>query len=121
MTKIEHREKFDRYLDAYLTMHRKTKWGGTHWSLPIPIEERAHKNALDFYEVDETSMEHYIGCTDWITSRAAIYAIEAVRALNGGSDTAPDALKLLELAVAEVNECLKKWNPETRCWKGADE
>jgi len=102
--------KFERYVDAYLTLERKLKWGGPRYREPISPEERARKNALDFYEVDENSMAHQVGCTDWTSSRAVIYAIEAVRALNGGSDGVQDGVELLELALAEAKECLADLN-----------
>jgi hypothetical protein len=89
-------------------MQRKLSWGGRYFRESISPEECARKNARDFAKVNDTTMAHWVGCTDFSTSRAVIYAIEAVRALNEGSSSAPDALKLLELAAAEVKDCVDR-------------
>jgi hypothetical protein len=99
--------KFDQFEDAYRTLEEKLNWGGRYYAESISPEQRAHKNALDFAEGD-ARREHWVGRTDFSTSKAVVYAIEAVRALCQGSSGQPDALALLELAVAAVQECLVK-------------
>jgi hypothetical protein len=99
--------KFDQFEDAYRILQRKLNWGGRYHQEALSLEERAHKNARDFLEGDK-ARAHFTGCTDFSTSKAVVYAIEAVRALNQGSSGNPDALALLELAAAEVQECLTK-------------
>jgi hypothetical protein len=99
--------KFDQFEDAYRTLEQQLEWGGRYSAESISPEERAHKNALDFAEGD-ARREHWVGRADFSTSKAVVYAIEAVRALNQGSSGTADGLELLALAFAEAQECLTK-------------
>jgi hypothetical protein len=99
--------KFERFLEAYLTLEREADWGGKYFAEAIPPEQRARKNARDFAEGD-ASRAHWVGCTDFSTSKAAVFCVEAVRAMNQGSSGQADALRLLMLAADEVKDCLER-------------
>jgi hypothetical protein len=99
--------KFETFLDAYLTLEREADWGGKYFAEAISPEARARKNARDFAEGD-ASRAHWVGCTDFSTSKAAVFCVEALRAMNHGSSGQTDALALLGMAIAEVKDCVER-------------
>jgi hypothetical protein len=89
--------KFERCLEAYLTREHNLKWGGYGEAITTrsrsPPEERARKNPLDFYRLLQRRRSQHgapVGCTDYSSSRAVIYAIEAApEAAHAPSTAAP--------------------------------
>jgi hypothetical protein len=72
----------------------------------IPVDsplsdDEATAYAQQFIEEENTRRFH-IGVSNFRTNRAFVYAIEAARLLCGGIRSEPHALRLLEMAVAEV-------------------
>lgn len=51
---------------------------------------------------DEDSMEYWVGCCDYATRPAVIFAIKAVRNLNAGMFGRATALTLLKMAVTSL-------------------
>jgi hypothetical protein len=104
-----------RYVEAYLAMAKKARYrpqapgdGCGHVLLtreelrdPKRLEEEANAYVKNFVKEEDT-LSFRIGCTNFDTNRAAIYAIEAARCLCGGADGV--AVKLLQMAIDEIKK-----------------
>jgi hypothetical protein len=118
--KPDHHVKFDRprlerFYEAYLAMAEEARYrpaapgdGCGHVYLtraelrdPKQLEEEAVTYAVGFSNEEDT-LKFYIGCTNFSTNRAFVWAIEAARNLAGGDAGNKTAIKLLEMAAAEV-------------------
>lgn len=53
---------------------------------------------------EEDDHDFFVGCCNYVTRPATIYAIEAARLMCGGSDANPYALRLLRLAMRELED-----------------
>jgi hypothetical protein len=107
-----------RFAQAYLRMAREAHYrpgapsdGMGHIYLSraqlrdsARLKDEAIAYAIKFYEEEDTHQFH-IGVSDYETNRAFMWTIEAARMLAGGLDDV--ALKLLEMAVAEVRRLRK--------------
>jgi hypothetical protein len=71
------------------------------------LENEAMAYVREFTKADD-GRDHWVGCTNFETNRAAVYTLEAVRNLNGGMSSLDVALKLLKAAVTEVETIKKK-------------
>lgn len=88
--------KMARYAEAYLTIaNAKITFG------PLMSEAEAARYAAEFYREDEATTFN-LGCTDFQTSRAAVFAVEAIRLLNAGTDGVLGAVALLQLAIDDI-------------------
>jgi hypothetical protein len=66
------------------------------------LDTEARRFARRVNEQDENGKWIVEGCTDFMTSRAAVYALKAVQVLFSGRHGEQVAVKLLEMAVAEI-------------------
>jgi hypothetical protein len=108
-------ERLTRYCEAYVAMATVAKYrpaapgdgcGGIYLSKAeladqALLEQEAVKYATQF-DKEEDTRRFNIGCTDFRTNRATIYTIEAARQLCGGHDGNSTALRLLKMAIKEV-------------------
>jgi hypothetical protein len=102
-----------RYAEAYLAMAKEARYrpqapgDGMGHVLhtkeeardPSRLEEETLAYVKNFV-AEEDTLSFAIGCTDFSTGRATIYAIEAARCLCGGADDV--AVKLLKMAIDEI-------------------
>jgi hypothetical protein len=105
----------NRYAEAYINMAKQAHYrpaapgdgcGGIYLSDeelsdPQRLKREAQQYAVEFLRLEE-GMNFHIGHADFSTNRALVYTIEAARQLCGGFLSRPYALKLLEMAQAEV-------------------
>jgi hypothetical protein len=113
-----------RFREAYLLMVKHANYrpgapsdgcGGIMLSLeeirdPDRLETEALKYAVDFLREEDTHT-FWIGCSDFRTNRAFLWAIEAARLLSSGDGGNVAAVKVLRMAaneVARVTRQLKK-------------
>jgi hypothetical protein len=102
-----------RYAEAYLAMVEKARYrprapGDGIGSVLLTRKQlrdpgRLEKEALDYvkgFVAQEDTHSFWVGCTNFETNRATIYAIEAARCLCGGADDV--ALRLLQMAIDEI-------------------
>lgn len=68
---------------------------------PKRLDQEAERYALAFDKEEDTDHFH-IGCADFDTNRAFVFTIEAARALASGCDGDALALRLLKMAIREV-------------------
>jgi hypothetical protein len=112
-------DRFDprirRYREAYLHMARNTRYrpqapSDGHGNIqlmpddlhdPARLDEEATLYA-DKFASEEDTLQFWIGCSDFETNRAFIWTIEAARVLASGDLGNRTAIKLLEMALAEV-------------------
>jgi hypothetical protein len=109
------RPRFERFCEAYRLMAEKAKYrpaapgdGCGHVYLTKAelrdrrqLEKEAATYAVGFSKEEDT-LKFYIGCSNFRTNRAFIWAIEAARNLAGGDAGNTTAIKLLEMAAEEV-------------------
>jgi hypothetical protein len=93
-----------RIREAYIEMatqanYRPEAAGGS--SVETGLQDEAASYAERFVAEEQTTSFH-IGVSDYTTNRALVYTIEAARLLCCGALGVDHALKLLEMAVAEV-------------------
>jgi hypothetical protein len=74
---------------------------------PDRLAREAIKYAMRF-DAEEDTRLFWIGCSNFSTVRAFIWTIEAARQLASGDDGDATAIKLLEMAVAEVKRSTRK-------------
>jgi|HubBroStandDraft_6_1064221.scaffolds.fasta_scaffold233742_2 hypothetical protein len=79
-------------------------------NISIPKEQlnlarEAEQYAAQWWKAEDDCI-FFIGCCDFGSRRATIYAIEAARNMCGGSSGNPYALKLLKMAVKELERVL---------------
>jgi hypothetical protein len=72
---------------------------------PARLDHEASEYAIRF-DKEESTCSFNIGVSNFETNRAFIWTIEAARSLAGGADEV--ALKLLKLAIADVDGALRK-------------
>jgi hypothetical protein len=96
---------------AYEAMAAKAKYRPAAPSdglgnIAVPIEElNLHKEAAEYardWWKEEDNQSFHIGCCDEPTRPATIFAIEAARNMCGGIGGRQTALRLLKLAVKEL-------------------
>jgi hypothetical protein len=94
----------DRIREAYIEMARQANYrpeAAVGSSAGSDVRDEAVSYAKRFISEEQTT-EFHIGVSDYTTNRALVYTIEAARLLCGGMLGVDHALKLLEMAVAEV-------------------
>jgi hypothetical protein len=74
---------------------------------PAVLEREAFEYAQRFLG-DEKSGDWYLGYTNYSTNQVSMFAIEAVRLLAGGTMFDARALQLLEMAVKELRQVIRK-------------
>jgi hypothetical protein len=81
-------------------------------NITVPEEElNLEKEAADYanrWWNEEESLSFYIGSCDFQTRKATIFAVEAARLMCSGTIGHPFALRLLKLAVKEVEQYEKR-------------
>jgi len=111
--------EFDRVLEAYLEMAGRAEYrpeapsdhlGNTlltedQVADPLRLSAEAESYARRFI-YEEASPGFPIGGSDFETTRALVYTIEAARALCGAG--CPVALKLLEMAAEDLRDAVKE-------------
>lgn len=111
--------KLTRFYEAYLAMAQTARYrpaapgdgcGGLYLTKaeladPMVLAAEAKKYAVAFCN-EEDSLGFAIGCTNYETNRATIYAIEAARQMCGGTDGNMTALRLLTMALAELKAAM---------------
>jgi len=108
-------ERLARYAEAYRMMAEIAKYrpaapgdGFGHVSLSAEqLEDEALLNAeaaryAARFMAEEDADSFCIGCANFDTNQAFIFIIEAARLLCGGNDGNPVAVKLLRLAINEI-------------------
>jgi hypothetical protein len=113
--------KFHRFAEAYLKMASEARYRpprpATAWAtIQLSLEEcqdqgRLRQEARDYalrFNAEEDKSEFWIGCSDYRTNRAFVWAIEAARCLASGDSGNATALKLLKMAAADVVRSMKE-------------
>jgi hypothetical protein len=108
------KDKLLRFAQAYVMM-ADAKYrpqapgdgmGGIYLSAAeLKDRERLYMEAAQYaaqFSKDDDSHDFHIGCSNWETNRATVFAIEAARLLAGADNDT--ALSLLRLAIKEVTE-----------------
>jgi hypothetical protein len=108
------RDKLVRFAQAYLMMAR-TKYrpaapsdGFGHIQLTkdeLNDQDRLYQEAVRYaaaFNREEDGLAFHIGCSDFRTNRAFVLTIEAARLLASGSDGNGPAVRLLRLAIKEI-------------------
>jgi hypothetical protein len=72
------------------------------------LDAEAHKYAVNFI-AEENGLKFHIGISNYDTNRAFVHSIEAARNLCDGKWGAEVALRLLKMAVRDVEQALKQW------------
>lgn len=89
---------------ATVARHRPMAPGDGFGNITVPEEELDLRSEVRAYieqrNAEEDALEFHIGCCDFPTRPATIYAVEAARALCATHET--HALRLLRLAVQEL-------------------
>lgn len=101
--------EWERIREAYLQMAKHAGYrpqapsdGMGNITVDLPVsDDEATAYSKRFIEEENTRCFH-IGVSNFRTNRAFVYAIEAARLLCGGFRSESQALRLLEMAVAEV-------------------
>ena len=120
-------DKYMRFAEAYVAMagakYRPAAPGDGYGSINLTDEQMADPDvlaaeavryAVRFCREDDQCMFN-LGCTDYTTNRASVFAIEAARLLATGIDGRPFALKLLNLATREIRQAeTQKKQPRSR-------
>ena len=104
---------FEQISSAYKPMASKAKYRPSAPSdglgnIPVPEKELNLEREFQQYAHrwwgDEDKCSFLIGCCDFKTRRPTIYAVEAARLMCGGRSGNSYALKLLKMAVKELEE-----------------
>lgn len=108
-------EKTMRFVEAYLMMALRARYrpaapSDGFGNIQLTIEqcgqtERLLRESIDYavrFDKEEDTRDFGIGCSNFATNRAFVFAIEAARVLASGDDGDATALQLLQLAVEEV-------------------
>lgn len=69
--------------------------------LDLASEQRKY---ADRWHKEESAMEFWLGCCDFRHRPATVYAVEAVRNMNGGDSARPVAVRLLRMALESLEE-----------------
>ena len=113
--------KLRRFAEAYVEMWKQARYrpqAPSDGMGNIQLEEeelrdtgRMQREAAAYarrFNAEENKLTFQIGCSDFRTNRAFVWAIEAARQLASGSDGNPFALKLLEMAAREVRQEIER-------------
>jgi hypothetical protein len=73
----------------------------------LNLEQECREYAERWW-AEEDKHSFFVGCCNFATRPATIFAIEAARCMCGGSDGNRNALKLLELAVKDLQAAMEK-------------
>jgi hypothetical protein len=110
-----------RFAEAYLAMAERARYrpaapgdgiGGVFLSEdeaadPARLHSEAAQYASDFLsEEDEDTFS--IGCSDFDTNRAFVWAIEAARLLAAGEEGKRKAVTLLQMAIEDVERTIRE-------------
>ena len=112
---FRHHPKLVRFREAYLAMAEQARYrpmapgdgmGNIHLSAaevadPWRLTREAEAYAVAF-DKEEDSRAFWVGCSNFETNRAFVWAIEAARCLAGGLDDS--AQRLLGMAVKELQK-----------------
>jgi hypothetical protein len=109
--------KLARFAESYRLMWTIAKYrpqapgdGFGHIDLSrqqLADQARLHRESVDYaigFSKQEDTDSFMIGCSDFSTNRAFVWAIEAARVLAAGTQSNSFALKLLEMAAQEVKD-----------------
>jgi hypothetical protein len=99
-------QSITQLLGAYLKMAEEAQYrpaapSDGFGNITVPLEEldldaEARKYAARWW-AEEDEMTFWLGCCDYKSRPATVYAVEAARCMNGGDQTT--AKRLLQLAV----------------------
>jgi hypothetical protein len=112
---VEADHPWHRFREAYLRMANEARYRPQapsdgcgniqltpeEYQDPDRLEQEASAYATRFLK-EENTLKFGIGCSDYQTNRAFMFAIEAARLLAGGLGSEPYAIKLLKLAIEDV-------------------
>ncbi len=85
--------------------------------------QEAVEYAVDFDKEEDTD-SFWVGCSNFDTNKAFLFSIEAARLLAGGIDGEPFAIRLLQMAIEDIEDAQRqrkaraKW-PDSRATVGA--
>jgi hypothetical protein len=88
-----------RYREAYLRMVDEAGWHGLDQWLTDDVDKQATEYALAFNDEEPNFL---IGTSNFDTNRAFIFTVEAARALACGFLGDAAAIKLLRMAIEEI-------------------
>lgn len=111
----------ERIREAYIEMATQAHYraeAGEGATDDDDLDDEAARYATRFIAEEQTA-DFHIGVSDYTTNRALVYSIEAARQLCCGALGANHALKLLEMAVAEVSAQLRNYPKLPRELRGA--
>jgi hypothetical protein len=106
---------FRQISSAYCAMAREAKYrpaapSDGFGNIAVPEEElNINKEVSDYTKSwwqQEDDCKFWIGCCDFRTRPATIYAVEAARQMCGGLSGNKTALKLLRMAVKELSTAI---------------
>jgi hypothetical protein len=98
--------KLARFKEAYLSMARNADYrpdAGHGWGL----DTEAAVYAAEFCTEENTDAFN-IGCSDFTTNRAFVWTIEAARCLAAGTPGYATALRLLRMALDDVEQATRQ-------------
>lgn len=108
------------YHEAYMRMAREARYrpqapGDGLGNISLSTEElrdpaRLYQEAFEYalkFAAEENGLTFCIGCSNFATNRAFVWTIEAARLLASGDDGDRPALKLLEMAAADVRRAVE--------------
>lgn len=105
----EHPEQ--RFADAYLRMAKEAKYrpmgptnGATADKSTLAAEARHYPET---FLAEDNELTFRIGCTNYTTNRASVFVIEAARLLCSGDEFNPYAVRLLRMAIKEIETTTK--------------
>jgi hypothetical protein len=105
------KELFEQIASAYREMSSEARYrpaapSDGFGNITVPAEElNLEKEAAQYAKnwwAEEDNLKFFVGCCDFQTRRATIYAIEASRNMCGGKRGDATALRLLKMAVKEL-------------------
>jgi hypothetical protein len=116
------------FIQAYERMALKAKYrpaapgdglGGIYLSAEqLADRDLLRKEAINYakrFRAEEDKGEFSIGCSDYETSRAFVYAIEAARLLCAGFFGQQTAKKLCKMAAREITKIRKQRKEREKC------
>jgi hypothetical protein len=81
-------------------------------STELKDPDRLHQEAVayaDRFAAEEDDGSFRVGCSNWSTSRAFVWVIEAARLLASGTSGNRYAYELLSMAIAEIIDATPEW------------
>jgi hypothetical protein len=111
--------RIERLCDAYVRMAKEAHHRPQAPSdSPGRLEQEAVQYALRFHDEEDTR-NFWIGCSNFTTNRAFVFCIEAARCLASGDRGDATAIKLLEMAAAEVKRSGRKLHTRVNTTRNA--